>query len=275
MGRILHDLSAPALVQAIEENLFEAFTLLGRWRRADVYDGADLLWSISDIPHPRFNSILRARLSPDMVDVAITATLARGRSKQVPLLWWTGPSTRPGDLAASLTVRGFVPVGCLTGMAVDLSALREESATQPDLRVERVHDLPSFRAWCHVAATALGFGEFEDALGEQLSQVGLANPVLHHYLAWQGEEPVATSSLFLGASVAGVLNVATIAPAQGESVVSAVSTAPLCEARGLGYRVGVLAASTADESVYRRLGFQACCRIGHYLWQGGTRCPHN
>jgi len=57
MSRILQDLSAPALVTAIEENWFEHFRLFRYWSHAEVHNGPDVLWTISDIPFIHFNGI--------------------------------------------------------------------------------------------------------------------------------------------------------------------------------------------------------------------------
>ena len=43
---------------------------------------------------------------------------------------------------------------------------------------------------------------------------------------------------------------------------------PLLEARRLGHCVGILHSSVMGINVYRRLGFQECCRIGQHVWSG-------
>ena len=98
MGRILQDLSAPALVRAIEENHFETYRLFRFWPKAKVYDSPELLSILSDVPSAMFNNVFRANLPPDRVDAAIEAVIARCRARDVPVAWHVGPLTKPANL---------------------------------------------------------------------------------------------------------------------------------------------------------------------------------
>jgi hypothetical protein len=58
MGKILRHPAVPALITAIEANYCERFRLFRYWSGAEVHDDAEMLWVISDIPFPLFNSVL-------------------------------------------------------------------------------------------------------------------------------------------------------------------------------------------------------------------------
>jgi ribosomal protein S18 acetylase RimI-like enzyme len=268
MSEALQDLSATAMVRAIEENLFAFFALFRHWPRALVGTEANMQWTLTDIPFGFFNSVLHAQLTPDTLDAAIETAVARCRSRDVPMFWFTGPATRPTDLGAHLEAHGFTHRADRAGMAVDLRQTTEEWPRPPELAIEHVGDGQALEEWGH--AFALGYGApgfIADGFVDLFGSCGLSgeSPFRHYVGRMQGE-PVATSSLYLGAGVAGIYNVATAPEARRQGIGAAMTLAPLREARAMGYQVGVLEASPMGVNVYRRLGFQEYCKLGMYVW---------
>jgi ribosomal protein S18 acetylase RimI-like enzyme len=270
MSEILQDLSAPALTVAIEENWFEHFRLFRYWSQAEVHDGPDVLWTISDIPFIHFNGVLRAQLAPENVEATIEAATSRCRSRNVPLLWLIGPATRPANLGAYLEAHGVNHAWDSIGMAADLLALNEDLPAPPSLTIEQVSDVETLRQWSHVVCGVFEWPEFvEHAWVDFFVSVGFeARLPLRCYLGRLDGEPVATSYVILAAGVAGIYGVTTAPEARRQGVGTAVVLAPLREARALGYRVAILhAASEMAFSVYHRIGFREYCRIGHYIME--------
>ena len=268
MSEILQDLSAPELVSAFEANLFEYGLLFRQWDRAEVYAGSDILWILTDIAAPIFNSIIRAQLSPDDVDSVIEAAIRRARSKNVPILWWTGPATHPADLGASLQAHGFVHEVQVPGMAVDLSTLNQGLPIPSGLVIEQVAEIETLRKWRHAFTTGFGMPDFMgDGFFELSSAIGFDDgSPYRNYVGFLNGEPVATSALFLAGGVAGIYNIATVPEARQKGIGAVLTFTTMREARNLGYKVGILEATEMGVSLYRKLGFQEYCKINQYVW---------
>ena len=270
MGEILHDLSPPQLVGAIEANMFDFWSQLGRSPRVELHDGPDMIRLVGDLSSPFCNNVLRAQLASDGIDASIEAALVPFRSRKLPMRWWISPSTRPADLGRLLEAYGLTHLQDTPGMAVDLLELNEGLTAPFGLTVERVGDLKALERWIEAFTggyeVAVPEGRF---LFDALANLGMELP-WRHYIGWVGGEPVATSSLLLSGGVAGIYALATVPEARGQGIGVALTLAPLIEARAMGYRIGVLASSEMALGVYRRVGFQEYCKFRIYFLSGET-----
>jgi GNAT superfamily N-acetyltransferase len=214
---------------------------------------------------------VRARLSSQDADDVILESLERFRTHGAPGSWHVGPSMRPADIGERLMAHGFSYGGDI-GMAVELPALPEEMTVPEDLEIERVRGEETLAAWRDTLAQGFGEGPVEaEWVGEMYRRIGLSDDVpWRHHLGRPGGAPVATSTLFVGAGVAGIFFVSTVEQAWRRGIGAALTLAPLQEAWEIGYRFGVLGASEMGYSVYRRLGFREYCRIGLYEWRPPT-----
>lgn len=257
--------------RAIEENGAEFLIALGRAAGAEMRDDGRVRWVIGNSPIDYHNCVVHADLAPEEADEEIEASLQRMRVHHVPGSWHVGPSMRPEDLGERLVARGFEYGGDDIGMAVDLSTLPEEVPVPENFAVERVRGEAGLAAWVEALGSGFGEGPIEaEWVGEMYRRLGFGEEgPWRHYLGQLDSEPVATSTLFFGAGVAGIYFVCTVGHARRRGIGAAVTLAALREARDLGYSVGVLGSSEMGFPVYRRLGFEEYCRIGLYEWRPG------
>ena len=270
VGDVLKDLSTPALVSAIWGNMRQWLCTIGASPQAELYEDPELTWLLTGMPTPTLNGVLRTEADPGTVDDLIERMLALVRSRNVPrFAWWTGPDTVPADLGQRLADHGLVYWEGSRGMAADLLALEEEFPAPAGLAIERVRDSEMLNVWAQAAFTGLGLPQVGIAQAVEIfAGLGFELP-LRSYLGTLGGEPVATSQLFLGAGVAGIYIVATVPGARRLGIGTALTLAPLREARAMGYRIGILHASPMGFGLYHRLGFREYCRMSNYQIQNG------
>jgi len=244
--------------EAIEKNLY-AFPPFHAWSRAEGYDGPDLLWTICDIPAPYFNRVGRANLRDDEADVAIAAAIARARAKNVPLMWWVGPSTRPAGLGERLVAHGFRHTTDLSGMAAELEEGQTASPV-PGLHIEHVRDREMLRAWN--VGFLMDFPEERYAFYAEHFDASF-----RHYIGSIDGVRVAVSTLFFGGGIAGIYSVYTVEALRGRGIGAALTRAAMNDAYELGHRSAVLVARPDASGLYARLGFVEKCRFATYVWE--------
>jgi ribosomal protein S18 acetylase RimI-like enzyme len=266
MDDILASPSESELVRAINANLVEQFRYLASSSMGEVYDGPDLSWWLTGLQHPWLNGVQTASLPQSSAHHRVQSVISHFRAKQVAgISWWSEPGIETRKLGAFLVPHGFIYHEGPPGMAINLQTLNPDLSAPSDLRIEPVGDLDTLRQWVHTFIAGFGFlpSSTEDVLFDTCIGLGFDLP-MRSYLGFLGGKPVATSQLFLFAGVAGIACVATLPEARRRGVGTALTLAALRDARSMGYRIGVLQAAPMGLGVYRRLGFEECCRMNHY-----------
>lgn len=254
------------VVVAIESNLFELYRSFGRIPNARVESSPHMLRVKTGLPHERLNGILRARIPEDDAKAAIGAALEVFLSDKLPMMWWVGPSTEPPHLGKYLESCGLARAVEMTGMAIDLQSLHVQPSKPPELSIEAVRDEVTLRAWLAAVAAgyrmpeaaALGLFEFMRGFG-----FGRDAPFRNYFGLWNGH-PVAASTLFFGAGVAGVYTT-VVAEYQKQGIGAAMTLVPLRAARASGYRIGITHVPEYRLGFQRKLGFKPYCAISTYI----------
>ena len=269
MSYILPNLDDTAsVIHSIEANTAEFLLVMGKAGGGEERCSDSITWTIGGSPIDYHNAVVHANLSVNDADQVIRDVVAKFKAHRVPGSWHLGPSMQPVDLGQRLMAQGFTSGGGEPGMAAFLPALNEQISTPLGFMVERVRDETQLALWARTLAVDFGEGEREaNWVAEVYRKIGLGDDVpWRHYLGHLDSEPVATSSMFLGAGVAGIYFVLTVPHARGRGIGAAITLAALRDARDRGYRVGVLGASEPGFPVYERLGFRQYCDFTIYEW---------
>lgn len=269
MPDILTNLAPSALAMAIKANLYAFFQSLRLSSQVAFHDSSQGFRWHTAIAHSWFNGFLSTQPPTDGASQTVRDTLAYFQSQAVTgFTWWLASHLEPAAWSPHLLSHGFIYNDQTPGMAIDLSAL-PPPVEHSSVTIQRVEDQPALAAWTRTFAQGYGLPDSVAPVFLALMEsLGTAFP-FHHYLGLLNDQPVAAATLFVGAGVAGIYNVATLAPVRGQGIGSAMTLTALYEARDLGYRAGVLQSSEMGYSVYQRLGFQKLCQMDHFYWVVG------
>lgn len=270
MENILSDLSEEKSVKAaIKANWENYHYCLGRSPSVELSIGRYLTWLITNMPDHFMNLVVCTQLPPEGTDQLIESALAHFRELNIRKLSWLAQEGVPAaEIKKALIAHGLTfRESFATEMAADLSLLPEDLPLGPGLRIVPVDGGDALRQWIRVASIGFGVSEEFEQVWYDFFVDAIFDTRFRTYLALLNGKPVGTSQLFLSESVAGIYNVTCMPEARGQGIGSAITLAPLLEAREMGYRIGILQASTLGYSVYRRLGFQDFGKLSVYLWE--------
>jgi GNAT superfamily N-acetyltransferase len=269
MNNILRDKTPDRLIQAIEENMSSFLPVFGKLGEMHWDKPAGVKRSITSTPVALFNSVMDARIALEKVYATIEVILSDAKERDVPILWWTGPSTRPVDLERYLMKHGFSHDDEAPGMAVDLEKLIENLPTPKGLVIQPAQNDANWEIWSKTMALGFEipsqFSYYQKAWHNLLRQVD-DEPLLP-FIGWQNDQPVATCLLFLAAGVAGIYSVTTIPEARRRGMGGWMTLYSLQHARDMGYQIGILQSSEMGLNIDRSLGFKVLCKINMYRWQ--------
>jgi GNAT superfamily N-acetyltransferase len=265
MKHIVDDLSPTSVTAAIRANLYAFFRYLGRSASVEFHATPELVRWHTGLGHPWFNGVLSTNEGASDPDTVIAQTLAYFRSRNVGhFTWWFDSGLEAFALRQRLLTHGFVLDEDTPGMAMDLATLDGAAQKPAGLMIARVEDDARLQEWVRTCLAGFEFpARWEAPFFDLMAGLGIGGS-LWHYVGYLDGRPVATSTLFVAAGVAGVQFVGTVPEARGRGIGGAMTLAALLDARALDYRIGILQASAMGVPVYRRLGFHACCQMSHY-----------
>jgi GNAT superfamily N-acetyltransferase len=269
MDDVLTNPTDEHLARAVEANGVECCLSWAAWPGMERRDHEYLTWTMTDVPFPFFNNAFYPNMPEYAVDAVVEDVIGHARRRNVPLFFWTGPTSRPRDFGARLIAKGCRHGFEAPAMAVRLDRLRPGLHQPPsDFRIQEVTDEALLAQWCRVMAAVYEFPDFAaHTFRAILAHLGLGTDrPFRHFLGCLDDQPVATASLFLHSGVAGLSSVGTLPDFRYQGLGTAITLTPLQEAHRLGYRYGVLFSSPMGLGIYKSIGFQQYATGRCYLW---------
>lgn len=268
MTKIIPDMLDPRVVSAMDENMFTVFDALVDFPGLEWHDTDELKACVSDIPHPLFNMIMRARLDADNVEATVKRIAHRARDKGYGALWRVDEASTPQDLDYYLLKYGFRDVGNEPGMAVNLSDQQDKIKLTDGVALRLLADESQLETF--VTTVLKGF-EMPKFLHEPMCSLWRAGGLdessnFRHYYATLHGEMVGTGTLFLGGGVAGIYNITTLEQARRRGIGEAITRQLMQAGFEQGYKVGILQASEMGQGIYERIGFEVVCNYRDYVY---------
>ena len=272
---ILKNPNQSKIEHAIEFNLYKLVRSMSTIDLEDmVYEETDEFFRYSTgIPFFLFNAVIESHIPSEVVIQKIKENITFFEKRQVPFLWVIGPSSSPKNMGELLIKNGFA-LDKQPGMAYNLKILDAEREALNKVEIIKVENVETLKAWNDVVLT--GFALPKDLLSDffyKAFSFKLLNdtPSASGFLAYYEGNPVASSLVCYEAGVAGIYNVTTLEGARGKGIGTAITLAPLIEAKKLGYEIAILQSSEMALSMYKQMGFKEYCQIEWYVWQPGSK----
>ena len=263
MDDILLEPSASEIVQALESNLQAHVWLYARLPGANICGEPGVVGLMTELDISE-SCVYWANLPPDQANQKIERVWQHYHSQGCLPMWWiVGPSTQPTDLGNLLEAQGFQCIAHPPGMAALLEKLEKQTVLPGLFAVERVSNSSQLKQWTEIVGIADGIPRaLEKGFYEVFENNGYgAQAACQLFLGMEDGKPVATSRLFCAGGVAGIYHVATLPESRGKGYGTAMTLAAARAGYDLGYQIGVLFATTAGYSLYRRLGYQQYCQL--------------
>jgi GNAT superfamily N-acetyltransferase len=267
MRNMFEDTTSDDGVAALVSNMAAYWSAYGRADGTTLYSTSNVVWFYTGIQVPLFNGVLSARLQPADVRATFANLQAKINDQGAPALWWIGPQAKPANIGSLLEQLGAQQAGEVPGMAIDLAEIDDKPETIAHFTIKKVTGAEGQALWARIAGAGTGF---PDAVTEAMAQLearlsDAQYQAQRRYIGFLNGTPVATSALVLDSSVAGIYAVATLPEVRRKGIGRIMTVAPLLKAREMGYRVGILQASSMGYPIYQKIGFKEVCKFRLYL----------
>ncbi|MFX1532438.1 MAG: hypothetical protein ACFFBC_15075 [Promethearchaeota archaeon] len=264
MNEILKKLTSKTINFYIEKNLDDFYTKSSQHPNFISHLEDKISWvDTKNVEWPR--CIFRANFVNLNTINEITTIKRLIQEGKAPNGWTVGPLTKPDNLGMILEENGFLNAYQQAGMAVELKDLHKKKIEENKLIVEIIENKESLKRWITVVSTVFGL-----KIDSELIQFLFLEPETKFYLGIFEGKIVSALMLYLSSGVAGLHAVSTLSEYRNRGFGLTISRVALLDALNVGYKVGVLQASSLGEPVYRKLGFKKYCDIISYELNAGN-----
>lgn len=238
------------LAAAVDANYWESFALLARACGGAVLERDDVLAVCTGLPVPMLNQGFVKRPPAD-AEGSLLEMIDFFDDAGVPFILRVREGVAP-EAERAMEAMGLLYSDSVPGMA--MFPIADAPPLPNGLSIEAVRDEAVLTRYQRVMAE--GFGMPLDFAQRLLQPAFLRVTGFESYVALVKGEAVATSSLYCGAGVAGVYNVATLPDQRRRGYGEAMTWHAVTRGRERGCSVAILQASAMGKPVYEGMGFR-------------------
>ncbi len=275
---IVREHSETALKLAAEENM-RFYLKTCPLPDDEVLDEREMFRWCSGISYPLLNWVLGVKLTPENARKKVEDTITYFKGKKVPFLWWNGPSTQPPNLGKIMQSAGMIkiePHSNMGDMFMDIRNLNALESTYKNIleksgiKIKYITTAEDLHEAVGIIAKTMNLPNKLLKVGDVLCKLlleeepGVNNAV--GYLAYTDGKPFSVSTVYYGGGVAGIYSVGTLKEYQKRGIGTAITLAPLIDARKRGYEIAVLTATEQGFPVYKKIGFNKHEVWDQYMW---------
>ncbi|MCX6164878.1 MAG: GNAT family N-acetyltransferase [Ignavibacteriae bacterium] len=245
-----------------EINLFDLYDYYAENSDAGKFSSDSLKW-VNSMKFPWPNFIYNLSDENLISSHDVIGLIEKHRKNLAPAFWIIRESEILDKLEEIFYENNIRPVEVWPGMVIELDKLNIEKYSRLeglDIRLVKTDD--ELKCWLKIVGSELFNGSLLD---ENFFVKEINKEKIKLYLGFYNGEPVATSMSFFNNESVGLYMIATLPEFRGKGIGACITAKPLIDAIDQGYSIGILQSSKMGESVYRKIGFEQCCRF-YIFW---------
>jgi GNAT superfamily N-acetyltransferase len=259
---ILKNPNEKELIQAIYTNRSEFFRDAWKYLNATTIEDKSCVYYYTGYKSPILNGILNTKIGIEKHDEIAEKAIAFFDERQSSFVWFIGALNSPRNFHLFLEEKGFV-IETNPGMALDLKKLQKKESRKENLSIIKGQTMEHVKYATEVGFSVYGF---EKEPLERYLKGHLKKDYRSFYIALLENEPVGISEVFYNNGVAGIFFVGTIESARGQGIGTAITLAPLFEAKKLGFEWAILLSTKIAYNMYKKIGFKHLCDACRGYW---------
>lgn len=276
-SNILRNPSKNEIMKAIDQNQSDFLSkslkfvdkdeLLKMYPNSDYYVKDDVSKYFMGVNHPMMNVFCDTNFSEQEVEEKVKTLLSQAMSENLPFMWWAGALTKPQNLGEYLTKVGMIKDES-PSMYLNLKEIDEKkyqkALNQSKIKIVRVSNPKEEEQWIDTFSTIFELEDFKDDFG-RICRIWFQ--IRDAFLAILNEgKPVGVSLVSYSSGVAAIYNVGVISEYRNRGIGTAITMAPLLQAKKKGYEISTLCSSELGFKVYAQIGYKECGKYTQYIY---------